>query len=213
MTRRCTIVLCLTLLACSTTHPISSSGLESEEDEPDAPACSVHDAAQRFKRASQVDYDYEPSTPEALFARSLIVARGRITAVRTGVPEQTTPSTVTPTLDVELALQDVYKGATTPGNRVRFSIVSAPVVSEAERNALLTLPEDVSVVAFLTNVPGASDPPSTTSGSVLRVTSPQGLVVASPCGVSPTLDSLPLFDAQVRSLTQLDAVLRASNAP
>lgn len=206
MSRRCTIVLCLTLLACSDAHLASGTLLGSEEIElePDTEACSVEAAVQRFKRASQVDYDYEPSSPAALYERSAIVARGRITAVRAGVPEQTTPSSASPTHDVTFTLDEVYKGAIMPRNRLRFSIVSAPVVTEAERDALLTLPEDVSVVAFLAFGPGA--------GSVLRVASPQGLLVASSCGVAGALDSLPLFDAQVQSLAQLDAALRALSA-
>lgn len=213
MRRCCAMFFCLTLLACGDAHPISGSVLESEQDEPDGQACSVEVAAQLFRRASQVDYSYEPSSPAELYERSSIVARGRITGVRPGVGEQTTPSVVSPTVEATFTLEEVFKGAIAPRNSLRFSIVSSPVVTEAERNALLTVPDNVAVVAFLTFGPGAGAPHATTSGSVLRVTSPQGLLVASACGVAGALDSLPLFGAQVQSLAQLDAAFGALRSP
>jgi hypothetical protein len=167
--------------------------------------CTVRTAAKFYMEATQVDYDYEPRSPEELLKRSSLVVRGRVVGIGESSPE--TPLSAS---DVETALkvqvEHVYRGTVQQGQPLYVVMARSPIVTRQDLEARARMIPDASVTLFL----GATKSrPSELSegGRVLRPSSPQGFLISTDCGIAQPLDAKPLFSGDVNSTEALHAAM------
>jgi len=160
--------------------------------------CTAEDSADFYKRISQVDYDYQPEDAPTLASRSEIVASGFVEAVYGVEDGRFTYTRLT------LLITAVHKGAASVGERIDVQFLRAPTVTDADlQSASQSIPAAL-VTVFLRTQPSIA---SHAGRSVYAPSSPQGLLVATDCGVGQPLAIEPLFDASVTNDASLLAAL------
>ncbi|MEY4514061.1 MAG: hypothetical protein RLZZ450_6183, partial [Pseudomonadota bacterium] len=185
------------LLGCSSSEP----DREQVGSKAQVEACSVAAASQFFRDVTQVDYDYRALSATALMQRSSLVVSAHLESVAEGLPDPPADNPL-PTTLATFRVDYVYKGTGDHGGTVRIHLPRAPVVTpDALRSANSKVPGE-SVTLFLTE--DTLHPGSNT----LRLTTPQGLIVASACGTDQALDAATTFDPPVNTELELDSAIR-----
>lgn len=178
----------------------------------DEQSCAAQMARAFYVQATQVDYSYPARSPEELLKRSSLVLRGRAISLGGSVPATPLSSEDVDTA-LKLEVEHVYRGAVEPGQPLYVTMSRSPAITDRDLASLAGRIPDVALTLFL--IASDSKPVGAPGGArVFRLASPQGFLVASPCGVAQALVSEPLFEADIDSAEALhEAMLRLPSEP
>lgn len=169
--------------------------------------CQVEAARQFYAQVSPGDYDYDPLPPDELLARSKLVVKGRVVDIVQSLPTGGLSSlAIGSALKVEI--DHTYRGTVQPDVPAYVVLEWDPELGPYQFDVLRASIPDVEVTLFLVGSRNrASD--AVEGGPVLQPTSPQGLVLASSCGVGQALVGERLFPTEVDSADALHAAMLA----